>query len=89
MAILETLGTGRDAAEPPNPGLGQHYASLEAQGFERQVLVTDYQFDSVDESARSCGSFFGDAMADRIRERSWARVPEWTGLWVKRTQSPE
>jgi hypothetical protein len=47
------------------------------------VIATDYQFAGVDEAAEICGWFFGEAMAATIRARGWARVPEWTGLFVR------
>ncbi len=85
VAILETLGTGTDGPGAPNPGLAEYYAWLEQQrGYARTVLQTDYRFADVDEAARICGFFFGEPLADRIRQRGWSRVPEWTGLWTKR-----
>ncbi len=84
LLILETLGTGSDVPGAPNEGLAAYYALLESMGFQRSVVQTDYSFTSVDEAAEICGAFFGEPMAARIRERRWARVPEWTGLWVRR-----
>lgn len=83
IVILETLGTGRTAAAPPSPALAEYYAFLEAHGFVRSDVATDYQFGTVDEAAEVLGGFFGPDMADRIRREQWARVPEWTGIWVR------
>lgn len=82
--ILETLGTGAEAAGPPNQDLADYYSELETKfHFRRQEIRTDYQFASPDEAAQTCGFFFGEEMAARIRARGWARVPEWTGLWSR------
>jgi ubiquinone/menaquinone biosynthesis C-methylase UbiE len=82
VVVFETLGTGVDAPAPPHPRLAAYYARLEqVHGFVGQVLRTDYAFGSVEEAAHVCGAFFGDAMAERIVQRGWARVPEFTGMW--------
>lgn len=82
MLVIETLGTG--SAEPaPPPGLAEYQRWLEDEwGLARRVLRTDYRFASPDEAAESMGFFFGDAMAARIRDERWSRVPECTGAWV-------
>ncbi len=82
LLVIETLGTGTDAAAPPTPELAEYARHLEERGFRRQEIRTDYAFESVEEAARICGFFFGNALADRIRDRCWARVPEHTGLWL-------
>ena len=84
--LFETLGTGRDAPGPPTPGLARLYDHLEqTHGFSRHTIRTDYRFASVDDAVRRCGLFFGDGLARRIRERGWTRVPEWTGMWWRRS----
>lgn len=83
--ILETLGTGTDQPGAPSEALDAYYAHLTAEhGFRREVLRTDYAFATPEEAASACGFFFGDAFAQTIRARGWARVPEWTGLWWRR-----
>jgi ubiquinone/menaquinone biosynthesis C-methylase UbiE len=85
VIILETLGTGSLAPAPPAPGLGEYYAWLEDEwGFTRQVISTDYLFDSVEMAVHRTEFFFGSGLAETIREHGWARLPEWTGMWVKR-----
>ena len=82
LVVIETLGTGVTEPAPP-PGLGEYQAWLEsAWGLRRRALRTDYGFATVDEAAEAMGFFFGDAMAARVRERGWRRVPECTGAWV-------
>ena len=83
LAILETMGTGADAPAPPTEGLAAYYRGLEARGFLRELVATDYLFANVDEAAAVCGWFFGDALAERIRARGWTRVPEWTALFSR------
>lgn len=81
LIILETLGSGQREAAPPTPGLAEYYAWLEAAGFARVTLRTDYLFPSVEEAARVTGFFFGAAFAERVRREGWTRIPEHTGLW--------
>ncbi len=83
LIILETMGTGSEQAAPPAPGLADYFAWLEAQGFARQVVSTDYDFGSVERAVDLCGFFFGNEMAEKIRGQGWTRVPEWTGIWSK------
>lgn len=83
LVIIETLGTGATDPAPPTPGLAEYYAWLEARGFARTWVRTDYRFASVDEAARVTGFFFGQEFAARVREQGWARVPECTGIWSR------
>lgn len=86
IIILETLTTGSLTPAPPTPGLAAYYRWLEESwGFTRQEISTDYQFANVEEAARQTEFFFGAAMAATIREKGWSRLPEWTGVWGKRT----
>jgi hypothetical protein len=80
--VIETLGTGAREAAPPSAALGEYSTFLEARGFSRSEVATDYLFASVEEAADVLGGFFGPAMAERIRAERWARVPEWTGIWI-------
>jgi ubiquinone/menaquinone biosynthesis C-methylase UbiE len=81
LVVIETLGTGSETPAPPSPELAEYYAWLEAQGFARAAIRTDYRFASVDEAAAVTGFFFGPAFAARVRAEGWARVPECTGIW--------
>lgn len=85
LIIFETLTTGGLTPAPPTEGLARYYNWLEAgQGFSRHTLSTDYQFASVEEAAARTEFFFGPELAEKIRANGWARLPEWTGMWVKR-----
>ncbi|HEY2370390.1 MAG TPA: hypothetical protein VGH87_28535 [Polyangiaceae bacterium] len=57
-------------------------------GFESPAppaaIRTDYEFASVEEAASITGFFFGEAFAERVREKNSARVPECTGVWTAR-----
>jgi ubiquinone/menaquinone biosynthesis C-methylase UbiE len=82
VVIIETLGTGH--AEPRrNEALDEYFTLLEERwGFVRSWIRTDYTFSSAEEAARVCGSFFGETMAEKIRQNAWATVPECTAVFV-------
>ena len=89
LVICETLGTGSLAPAAPAAGLAEYYAWLEdTWGFRREVIRTDYQFESVGAAAAQAEFFFGPELAEKIRAHGWARLPEWTGVW-HRPASPE
>lgn len=84
VVILETLGTGHESPRK-HEGLDEYFMHLESQhGFERSWFRTDYVFADVDTAARVLGEFFGEALVTKIRAQAWSRVPECTGLWIKR-----
>ena len=85
LIILETLSTGSLAPAPPTPGLAEYYRWLETEwDYTRRTIQTDYQFTSVEEAVARTEFFFGPQMGSLIRENNWTRLPEWTGLWLKR-----
>lgn len=85
IIIIETMGTMTEEPAAPGETLGAFYRALEEDyGFSPHVLQTDYRFASIDEAARICGFFFGDSMADEIRTRGSAVVPEFTGVWMRK-----
>jgi ubiquinone/menaquinone biosynthesis C-methylase UbiE len=85
LIILEPLGTGSLTPAPPNEALAKFYVWLEDDwGFTRQEISTDLQFASVDEAVTRTEFFFGPVLSAKIREHSWDRVPEWTGVWGKK-----
>jgi ubiquinone/menaquinone biosynthesis C-methylase UbiE len=80
--ILETLGTGTADPQPPNSALAAYYIWLETVvGFSRRVIRTDYRFESVEEADRLTRFFFGDGLADKIRQDGLTVLPEYTGVW--------
>jgi ubiquinone/menaquinone biosynthesis C-methylase UbiE len=83
--IIETMGSGSKTPAPPNPQLAAYYAWLEGErGFNYRWIRTDYQFESVDEGAQLFGFFFGNAMADVVRQGNSVIVPECTGIWWRK-----
>ncbi len=76
LIVVETLGTGVETPAPPTK-LEPFYALLAAQGFEGQVVRTDYAFASVEEAEALLGAFFGPRVTPA---RS---VPECTGVWIR------
>jgi hypothetical protein len=86
LIVIETLGTGLEEARPPSPELAEYYAWLEGErGFSRRAIRTDYKFADASKAASAMGFFFGDAFAEEIRRKGWARVPEYTGVWWRHT----
>jgi len=80
--ILETLGTGREAPQPPNDALAAYYAWLEVEhDFSPGFLRTDYKFESLEEAERLTRFFFGDELADQVVANNWVILPECTGIW--------
>jgi ubiquinone/menaquinone biosynthesis C-methylase UbiE len=82
--ILETMGTGTVIPAPPNESLTAYYHRLETwHGFQATTLRTDYQFTSLDEAERLTRFFFGDDLANRVRDEHLVILPECTGVWWK------
>lgn len=85
LIIMETMTTGSNKPAPPNKGLAEYYSWLENDwGYQRSVIQTDYQFESVDDAVKLTEFFFGHELSVLIRENQWARLPEWTGIWYKK-----
>lgn len=83
IVILETLGTGTETPNPPEI-LKNYYSSLETDyGFHHKWIRTDYTFHNVEEAQASTAFFFGEAIAQKIRENQWSTVPECGGIWWK------
>jgi ubiquinone/menaquinone biosynthesis C-methylase UbiE len=83
LIVIETLGTGHSTPRV-HSALDEYFAVLEARGFTRCAIRTDYAFASVDEAVEVLGPFFGEELSERVREEGWARVPECTGVWSRR-----
>lgn len=81
--LLETLGTGFENPQPPGH-LRDYLAFLGEQGFESTWLRTDYQFQSLLEAVQLAGFFFGQEMAQKVKENRWVILPECTGVWWKK-----
>jgi ubiquinone/menaquinone biosynthesis C-methylase UbiE len=84
IIIIETLGTGATEPTPPHEDLAAYYHWLEDElGFQSKWIRTDYQFDSLDQSAELTGFFFGEEWAEKVRRNNWIILPECTGIWWK------
>lgn len=82
IVIIETLGTNHETPRT-HEALDVYFEHLEGRhGFARQVIRTDYRFESVASAAATLGAFFGDAMAEAVRARGDVVVPECTGVWI-------
>lgn len=82
IVVIETLGTDHETPRT-HPALDAYFDHLErAHGLARHVIRTDYRFADNAEAAAILGAFFGDAMADAVRTRGGATVPECTGVWI-------
>ena len=85
LFVIETLGTGSLVPTPPTAELSEYYDWLETEwGFTRQEIQTDYQFPDLESAVNRTAFFFGQELAEKIRANNWIRLPEWTGVWVKR-----
>jgi ubiquinone/menaquinone biosynthesis C-methylase UbiE len=85
--LLETMGTGHETPTPPTPTLAEFYTMLENElGFTALTIRTDYQFVSLDEAVEIVQFFFGDTLANEVREKNWQILPECTGIWFKHGQ---
>jgi ubiquinone/menaquinone biosynthesis C-methylase UbiE len=80
IIILETLGTGYEAPNPPDE-LKPYFAHLKEQGFSSTWIRTDYQFRSLAEAEELSRFFFGDELAQKVVQNNWVVLPECTGLW--------
>jgi len=82
VIFIETLGTDTEQPKPPGPSLAEFYRLLEASGFVRSELRTDYRFENSRKASEIMGAFFGNTMADSIIARDIKVIPEYTGVWV-------
>ena len=81
QVVIDTLGTAVTEPAAPTIKLAEYHEHLEAVGFERTVLQTDYRFASVEESIELLDWFVG--LGDWAKEHNDALVPEFTGWWQR------
>jgi ubiquinone/menaquinone biosynthesis C-methylase UbiE len=83
VVLLESLGTGHEQPGPPAELL-PYFAYLEAQGFRKDWIRTDYRFTNRAEAETSARFFFGDEMVAKIMDNEHGVIlPECTGIWWK------
>lgn len=88
LILIETLGSNVDAPVAPLPQLEVFYRALEQRhGLRRDVVATDFRFDSVAQAARAFGFFFGEEAVVGIGSRGDGVIPEYTGVWSGRRAS--
>jgi len=83
LIILETMGTGFETPQPPEH-LAGYFAFLKEQGLDYTWIRTDYQFQSLQEAVELARFFFGEEMAQKVKENKWVVLPECTGIWWKK-----
>ena len=87
IIIIETLGTNVDHPGPTKERLGIFFDNLEKQhGFYKKGIRTDYKFMSNSEAARVMGFFFGDKMKEAVFVRGTSIIPEYTGVWYRKSE---
>ena len=85
IVLFESLGTGNESPIRL-PHLETYYPWLDEIGFQNKWIRTDYRFESLYEAVELAGFFFGDQMADQVRERGNVILPECTGVWWKKIE---
>lgn len=87
LFIMETLGTGKETPAPPTQAHTEYYERIEAKwGFQREVIRTDYRFQSLEDAKKNTTFFFGQELAEQIDQKEWKTLPEWTGVWHRMNQ---
>jgi hypothetical protein len=82
VIIIETMGTNVPSPTVPGHELGLFYDGLLKYGFEKDIIETDYVFDSCEEASRIMGGFFGARMGNDILRGKTRRIKEYTGVWI-------
>ena len=83
IVLFESLGTGNESPIELEH-LKEYYPWLEEKGFQYKWIRTDYEFESIDEAEDLSRFFFGDELAEKIRQNDWKVLPECTGVWWMR-----
>lgn len=86
LLLLETLGTGFEIPTPP-AHMVKYLSFLEASGFHRNWIRTDYRFDNLEEAEELTEFFFGNEVSRRFKKQGSLVLPECTGLWWKQVFS--
>ncbi|RPJ20357.1 MAG: class I SAM-dependent methyltransferase, partial [Chloroflexi bacterium] len=83
VVLFESLGTGNESPIQLDQ-LRDFYPWLEAAGFQKKWIRTDYRFDSLEEAEYLSRFFFGDELGDKVKRNNWVILPECTGVWWKK-----
>jgi len=85
IVLFESLGTGNESPLHLQH-LESYYPWLDEMGFQNKWIRTDYLFESLDEAVDLAGFFFGEEMANQVREERLIILPECTGVWWKKIE---
>ena len=80
IVLFESLGTGNESPTKLEH-LKDYYPWLDEVGFQNEWFRTDYKFESLEEAEALSRFFFGDELADKVRQNDWIILPECTGMW--------
>jgi ubiquinone/menaquinone biosynthesis C-methylase UbiE len=80
IILYESLGTGHESPMPLEH-LKEYYPWLAEVGFQNKWIRTDYRFESMEEAEELSRFFFGDELAEKVRQNNWVILPECTGVW--------
>lgn len=80
IILFESLGTGNESPIELEH-LKEYYPWLNAVGFQKKWIRTDYKFESLDEAEELSRFFFGDELGDKVKAKQWVVLPECTGVW--------
>jgi ubiquinone/menaquinone biosynthesis C-methylase UbiE len=80
IVLFESRGTGNESPIQLEHLKG-YYQWLDEAGFQNKWIRTDYKFESVSESEYLSRFFFGDELANKVKENNWVILPECTGVW--------
>jgi ubiquinone/menaquinone biosynthesis C-methylase UbiE len=84
LILIETLGTGHRAPNPPAPSLALFYSWLQNErGFALKWIRTDYLFESLAKARELVEFFFGQMVEHEVLASGQVVVPECTGIWWK------
>jgi len=82
VILIETMGTNVNMPNVSNPSLVKMYQFLEQNGYKKNIVKTDYKFDSAETAASIMGAFFGSEMEKAVLNSKRVIVPEYTGIWI-------
>ena len=82
VIIIETMGTNVNIPTVSNSALKKMYSFLEGNGYKKNIVKTDYLFETYQQAAEVMGSFFGAEMKNSIQKRKQSIIPEYTGVWI-------
>jgi ubiquinone/menaquinone biosynthesis C-methylase UbiE len=85
IILFESFGTGNE--EPIRlEHVESTYQWLDANGFDKKWIRTDYKFESLDEAMELSRFFFGDELGEKVERNHWVILPECTGVWWRKIE---